>query len=92
MACLGFLVVATNKYIQFVAPLVESMYEHLDAGFQLRIFVFTDSKTVPDGTIRVEQEHRPWPLQSESEPHAPHLPFEYRRYAREQRATFRRLP
>lgn len=62
MACLGFLVVATNKYIDFVSPLVESMYEHLDAGFQLRVFVFTDSKTVPDGTIRVEQEHRPWPL------------------------------
>ena len=62
MACLGFLVVATNKYIQFVGPLVESMYEYLDAGFELKVFIFTDSHTVPDGTICVEQEHRPWPL------------------------------
>lgn len=58
---IGLLVIATNKYIQFVAPLWESAKKHFMPGHEVTMFVFTNQPAVPDGTTRIEQEHLEWP-------------------------------
>ncbi len=59
----GLLVIATNKYIQFVEPLWESAKKHFMAGtgHDPHMFVFTDADAVPKGTLKVPHRHRPWP-------------------------------
>ncbi|MBI3900679.1 MAG: hypothetical protein HY324_00850 [Chlamydiia bacterium] len=42
-AKVGFLVVATGKYIQFVEPLLTSARQHFCKGHDVTYFVFTDS-------------------------------------------------
>jgi len=61
---IGLLVIATKKYIQFVAPLWESTKKYFMAGtpHKVHMFVFTDSPTVPEGTILIPQEHQKWPF------------------------------
>ena len=56
------LVVATNKYIKFVQPLLDSAKQHFMTDHEMTMFVFTDSPSVPEGTVRIEQEHQPWPF------------------------------
>jgi len=60
---IGLLVIATNKYISFVAPLWESAKKFFMAGtpHEIGMFVFTDAQEVPQGTFRIEHPHRPWP-------------------------------
>lgn len=58
---IGLLVIATNKYIRFASQLWISAKKYFLPGHQVTMFVFTDSNTVPDGTIRVFQKHLPWP-------------------------------
>lgn len=59
---IGFLIVATHKYIRFVQPLLDSMKRHLNIpGAEIKMFVFTDQPNVPDGCVRIQQEHRPFP-------------------------------
>ncbi len=60
---IGLLVIATNKYIQFVPPLWESAQRYFlaDGGHNVRLFVFTNQPAVPPGACRIEQEHLPWP-------------------------------
>lgn len=58
---IGILVIATNKYISFVAPLWESAKMHFMHGHEVTMFVFTNQPNVPEGTIRLEQEHLEWP-------------------------------
>lgn len=58
---IGMVVIATNKYIRFVEPLWASAKQHFMQGHDLNMFVFTNQPDVPAGTIRIEQEHLPWP-------------------------------
>lgn len=59
----GLLVIATNKYIDFVAPLWKSAKMNFLKGHNVTMFLFTDSKTVQSSAnqIVIEQEHMPWP-------------------------------
>jgi histo-blood group ABO system transferase len=57
---IGLLVIATQKYIQFVPGLHESVLQHFLKGHKVTLFVFTNG-TPPSGTVRIPYEHRPWP-------------------------------
>jgi histo-blood group ABO system transferase len=57
----AMLVIATNKYIRFVAPLWESAKKHFLKGHDVTMFVFTDADSVPDGCVKVPHFHEPWP-------------------------------
>jgi histo-blood group ABO system transferase len=57
---IGLLVIATNRYIDFVPPLYESASRHFLRGHKVTMFVFTDRKA-PAGVVTIAQAHRPWP-------------------------------
>jgi histo-blood group ABO system transferase len=59
----GLLVIATNKYIDFVSPLWESAKKFFLAGtpHKIHLFVFTNMPNVPEGAVRIQHEHKPWP-------------------------------
>ena len=60
---IGLLVIATNKYIEFVGSFWESAKEFFlaDTPHKIHLFVFTDMPDVPGGTVRIQHEHKPWP-------------------------------
>ena len=58
---IGLLVIATNKYIEFVGPLWESAKKFFLKNHDVSMFVFTNQPEVPEGTTRVEHQHTPWP-------------------------------
>ena len=60
---IGILVIATNKYVSFVGPLWESAKRFFMAGtpHKVTMFVFTNMPNVPEGTVRIQHEHAPWP-------------------------------
>ena len=58
---IGMLVIATGKYIRFVAPLWESAKKHFMKGHELTMFVFTDADAVPDGCVKIPHAHEAWP-------------------------------
>jgi len=58
---IGILCIATNKYIRFADRLWQSAKEHFMSGHEVSMFVFTNQDQVPEGTIRIEQAHMPWP-------------------------------
>lgn len=60
---IGILVIATGKYITFVQPLWDSVkkYFFTKSGDKVSMFVFTDAKETPVGTIRCFQEHEKFP-------------------------------
>lgn len=60
---IGLLVIATNKYIQFVTPLWESAKKYFMSRtpHNINMFIFTNSREVPEDTFRIQHEHRPWP-------------------------------
>ncbi len=64
---IGLLVIATNKYIQFVNPLWDSVRQNFMAGHDVTMFIFTNMPHQPDNTIPgyqqivIPQKHIPWP-------------------------------
>lgn len=59
---IGMVVIATNKYTQFIPPLMKSAQRFFMPGHDVRMFVFTDGTVPPHPMItRIEQEHMPWP-------------------------------
>lgn len=58
---IALFVIATGDYIKYTYPLVESVRKYFLPAHKVDVFVFTDSKKVPDSTRRVYAEHRPWP-------------------------------
>ena len=54
-------VIATGKYIDFTKKLCESVRHNFLTNHPLEIFIFTNHTEVPDNTIRVHQEHHPFP-------------------------------
>lgn len=61
MAKIGLLCIATNKYIQFVGPMWESAKQHFLKNHQVTLFCFTNQPNVPEGAVRIEWAHSPWP-------------------------------
>ena len=57
---IGHLVIATNRYMEFVDPLLESARRHFLPGHERTIFLFTNMPYGGDA-VRVPQEHYPWP-------------------------------
>lgn len=58
---IGMLCIATNKYIRYAQPLWDSAKKYFMSGHEVSMFVFTNQPNVPEGTIRIEQDHMPWP-------------------------------
>lgn len=60
---IGLLVIATNKYIQFVNPLWESVKKHFMKNHEVTMFVFTNRQDfIPQqGQVVIPQEHMSWP-------------------------------
>ena len=58
----GLMVIATNRYIQFVGPLVESARPWFMRGQKVTFFVFTDAAEGPPGTVAIPHEHQKWPM------------------------------
>lgn len=61
-----FLIIATNKYIQFVEPLIQSIEQYALVEHDRHYLVFTDQQTNFDNPrIHVERiTHQPWPAPS----------------------------
>jgi len=61
---IGFLVIATNKYIKFLNPLVDSINKYLLNDHKKTIFCFTNimDHEVSDNVIKIYQEHMSWPM------------------------------
>jgi histo-blood group ABO system transferase len=57
---IGLLVIATNKYIDFLPLLYESMKKYFLVEHNVTMFVFTN-KSIIEGPFRIEQEHYSWP-------------------------------
>jgi histo-blood group ABO system transferase len=58
---IGLLIIATNKYISFVNPLLESVKKYFMVGHEVTPFVFTNMKA-PEGTVEIKIGHEPWPM------------------------------
>lgn len=59
----GVLIVATNKYIQFVAPLVSSIQNNFLVEHDVTCFVFTDQDMPSSSHVRAfSTHHEPWPM------------------------------
>jgi histo-blood group ABO system transferase len=61
---IGILIIATNKYIKFLNPLVDSINEKFLTNHKKTIFCFTNHMDydVSDNVIKIHQEHMNWPL------------------------------
>jgi histo-blood group ABO system transferase len=61
---IGLLIIATNKYIQFLKPLIESSDSYFLPNQDVTYFVFTNQDLDINSNrniIKVETEHREWP-------------------------------
>lgn len=59
---IGLLVIATNKYIDFVPPLWESVKKHFLTDHEVTMFVFTNKQVTPEpGQVIIPQIHMAWP-------------------------------
>jgi histo-blood group ABO system transferase len=62
---IGLLIIATNKYVQFLKPLIESADNFFLNGIDVTYFVFTnqDINVYSNRNIqKIEVDHRPWPM------------------------------
>lgn len=60
---IAFVIVATNKYMQFVSPLIDSIYQHFLNEIHKDYFVFTNvmNTDLPHGAKKIQIEPRGWP-------------------------------
>jgi histo-blood group ABO system transferase len=61
---IGLLVVATGRYAQFIAPLVQSAEKYFLPGHEKTFFIFTDNREkIPDkkNIVVIEQKRLGWP-------------------------------
>lgn len=60
---IGILIIATDKYIEFVKPLVDSINKFFLKDYNKTIFCFTDKVDyeLPDNVVKIYQEHSIWP-------------------------------
>lgn len=65
MSNIGLVVIATNKYITFVRPLLDSVRKHFLTNHKVTLFLFTDKLkdlvcSEPD-VVTITQSHMAWP-------------------------------
>lgn len=65
MSNIGLVVIATNKYITFVRPLLDSVRKHFLTNHKVTLFLFTDKMedsvcSEPD-VVAIAQSHMLWP-------------------------------
>jgi histo-blood group ABO system transferase len=64
MKNVALLIICTNKYIQFLEPLIKSADKFFLKNQNVTYFVFTDSETLPTSNrdiVKIDTEHREWP-------------------------------
>lgn len=62
---IGVLVIATNKYMDFVPTLVDGIFKHFLPGEEVHVFVHTNmAMGETDRLHRIETKHLPWPHMS----------------------------
>jgi histo-blood group ABO system transferase len=59
-AKIGILLIATNRYIEFINPLIESINKFFLTDYEKHFFLFTN-KDAPDGVKKIHIDHKPWP-------------------------------
>lgn len=60
---IGLLIVATNKYIEFVEPLIASAERYFCPQHEVTYFVFTNGQLRPAANrVRIEEKHQGWPF------------------------------
>ena len=63
---IGVLIIATNKYSDFVYPLLESAEKYFMSWHDVTYYVFTDNKKLLSsdkcGATFIYKKHEPWPL------------------------------
>jgi histo-blood group ABO system transferase len=60
----GLLIIATNKYIQFLKPLIESADRYFLNGVDVTYFVFTDQDIdvkSDRNIVKIDVDHKDWP-------------------------------
>jgi histo-blood group ABO system transferase len=57
---IGLIVIATNKYIDFLRPLLDSVNQNFLVNHDVEIFLFTNQSFDGNVTI-IPTEHKPWP-------------------------------
>ena len=55
------LVIATNKYIEFVPPLIESIQSHFLKGCEKQVVLFTNMDYERKDAYIIPIQHKPWP-------------------------------
>ena len=61
MKKIGILIIATNQYIQFASPLIESIRTYFPPENRIIFYVFTNQEIEGDDICRIEIDHRKWP-------------------------------
>jgi histo-blood group ABO system transferase len=59
---IGLATIATGRYIELLAPLLESARTHFFPASSVETFVFTDAPSIDSRATRLPIEHEPWPL------------------------------
>ena len=57
---IALVTIATNKYIEFIAPLQKSVKQFFLTNHNVDMYCFTNMEA-PEGILKIEQEHMPWP-------------------------------
>jgi histo-blood group ABO system transferase len=57
---IGLLVIATNKYIEFLPNLLKGVKKNFLKKHDIEVFLFTNHPNVKDVTV-IQTEHKPWP-------------------------------
>lgn len=58
---IGIFLIATGKYIDFIESLCNDINKYFLTGYKKDIYVFTDSKNVPECVTKIYQKHIKWP-------------------------------
>jgi histo-blood group ABO system transferase len=64
MKSVGLLLIATNKYISFLQPLIESADNFFMKDYDVTYFIFTNEDldiTTNRKFVKIDVEHKPWP-------------------------------
>lgn len=64
MKKVGLLIIATNKYISFLKPLIQSADKHLLKNYDVTYYVFTNMDFEIESQrkiVKINVEHKPWP-------------------------------
>lgn len=59
---IAILIIATNRYVDFLDPLIESINKNLLSNHEKHLFVFTDAERKDNENVKyIQIQHQPWP-------------------------------